>query len=170
MRIKVNKVSDGWLSRPGADPLFTLYCDGMGEPIRTYDKELAMMGIHDAEEYVKKGNPEKGYKDKHYWRLVKNAPKKETVINNSASFNEGAAYGVALHAASRLVASLSKNTMVSIQDLQEQTLNVAQYLFENRPDAPKKEAAYPHREGDTKDLPPVELYDENPVNLDEIPF
>lgn len=163
MRIKVDKVGPGWKpDNAAADfPLiYTLYCDGIGEPIKTMDSELAMVGVHEAEEYPSKSG-------KMYWRLTKNAPK---VTEHKSDFNEGAAYGVALHAASRLVASLSKNTMVSIQDLQEQTLNVAQYLFDNRPDAPKKEAAYPHREGDTKDLPPIENYDENPVNLDEIPF
>lgn len=67
MKITVTNVGKGWLppnAQPDADPLYSLVVEGMGEPIKTYDKALAVLGEHEAEEYTAKSG-------KTYWRLPK---------------------------------------------------------------------------------------------------
>ncbi len=61
MKINVTKADEGWLPAGAKDALFTIYIEGMGEPQRTYDKALAVVGEHEAEEFTSKSG-------KKFWR------------------------------------------------------------------------------------------------------
>lgn len=63
-KIKVTQASQGWKARPTSDPLFTIHIEGEGEPQRTFDKELAVVGEHEAEKFTAKNG-------KEYWRTPK---------------------------------------------------------------------------------------------------
>lgn len=64
MKVEVTNVSEPWKFNDTADPLYTIVLKDYGEPVKTYDLELAKLGEHEAEEYTAKSG-------KTYWRLVK---------------------------------------------------------------------------------------------------
>ena len=77
MKIKVTHVGDAWQPSPDADPLYTIHIEGNGEPQRTYDAALAVVGTHEAEYFKSK-------KGKVYWRTPK--PKEEQASSGAREF------------------------------------------------------------------------------------
>lgn len=63
MKVNVINVGDPW-TPPGGSTLYTIHVEGMGEPQRTFDASLAVLGEHEAEEYTSK-------KGKTYLRVPK---------------------------------------------------------------------------------------------------
>jgi hypothetical protein len=73
MRVKVTSVGIPWKppQDQNADPLWTINIEGIGEPCKTYDPELAKVGEHEAETFTSKSG-------KEYWRTSKSAQKPAT--------------------------------------------------------------------------------------------
>ncbi len=64
MNVEVTSVSEPWKFNDTADPMWTVVLKDHGEPVKTYDAELAKVGSHEAEEYTAKSG-------KVYWRTIK---------------------------------------------------------------------------------------------------
>ncbi len=64
MKIKVTSVGEPWKATPESDALYTIHIEGHGEPQKTFDAALAVVGEHEAEEYQSKAG-------KPYWRTPK---------------------------------------------------------------------------------------------------
>ncbi len=66
MKVQVTHVSEGWKPNdagPNFKLIYTIHLDGYSEPQKTQDETLAVLGNHDAEQYVAKSG-------KPYWRTI----------------------------------------------------------------------------------------------------
>lgn len=54
MKINVTNVGEPWTPPSGGDALYTIHVEGVGEPQKTFDKALAVVGEHEAEQYQSK--------------------------------------------------------------------------------------------------------------------
>lgn len=64
MKVNITAVGEPWRAIPESDALYTITIEGMGEPKKTFDSALAIVGEHEAESYTSKAG-------KEYWRTPK---------------------------------------------------------------------------------------------------
>lgn len=182
MKINVTNVGAPWRASETSDPMYTINIEGQGE-VKTFDASLAVLGEHEAESFQSKGG-------KTYWRIPKAAkPYTPTKKSYEADPNKISSIEMqkAIAEARQLVrdwyevrALNSLKTLVPDMEVyKKDVVNAAITLHAAITIKPNKligieEPVVDPPEVNEYDLPPVENYEglkeDEPVNLDEIPF
>lgn len=114
-KINVIHVGTAWKPKdnPNADPLYTIHIEGMGEPQKTFDASLAVLGEHEAESFPSKGG-------KTYWRTPKKQwTKRDEQFKADPDSRESIEWQTSLKAAVEVVRDYHMTTGPGSIDLKE---------------------------------------------------
>jgi hypothetical protein len=151
MRVKVTSVGIPWKppQDQSADPLWTINIEGIGEPCKTYDPELAKVGEHEAETFTSKSG-------KEYWRTPKSAQKPATQGYKGKDEDAIKAMWAIGQAITIYNAGGQREDPSFVEVQADKLFAMVDRVKQGTPDVSKVDR------GDfaSADLPPVELYDE----------